>query len=119
MASGDFGVKLKVRSSDEIGVLSGAINHLGEELSKTEKLRRDLIANVSHELRTPLSLIRGYAETIRDITGGEKDKRDRQLGVIIEEAERLGRIVDDILDLSRMQSGSIALDTALLIWVKS
>ncbi|HOC08037.1 MAG TPA: ATP-binding protein [Bacillota bacterium] len=112
MASGDFGVKLKVRSSDEIGVLSGAINHLGEELSKTEKLRRDLIANVSHELRTPLSLIRGYAETIRDITGGEKDKRDRQLGVIIEEAERLGRIVDDILDLSRMQSGSIALDTA-------
>lgn len=112
MASGDFGVRLKVRSSDEIGTLSGAINHLGKELSKTEQLRRDLIANVSHELRTPLSLIRGYAETVRDISGDNRDKRDRHLGIIIEESERLGRIVDDILDLSRMQSGTIVLEMA-------
>jgi signal transduction histidine kinase len=111
MASGDFGVRLKVRSSDEIGSLSRAINHLGSELAKTEQLRRDLIANVSHELRTPLSLIRGYAETIRDVTGDNRDKRDRQLGIIIEESERLGSIVDDILDLSRMQSGGIVLET--------
>lgn len=110
MASGDFGVKLKTGGTDEIGDLSRAVNHLGEELSKTEKLRRDLIANVSHELRTPLSLIRGYAETIRDISGDNKDKRNRQLGVIVEETERLGNIVNDILDLSRMQSGNITLE---------
>ena len=112
MASGDFKVRLKPKSDDEIGRLSGAINHLGEELSKTEQIRRDFIANVSHELRTPLSLIRGYAETVRDVSGDNRDKREEQLGIIIEESERLGLIVDDILDLSRMQSGSISLDTA-------
>jgi signal transduction histidine kinase len=105
-------VRLKPKSDDEIGRLSGAINHLGEELSKTEQIRRDFIANVSHELRTPLSLIRGYAETVRDVSGDNRDKREEQLGIIIEESERLGLIVDDILDLSRMQSGSISLDTA-------
>lgn len=110
MASGDFKVRLKPKSDDEIGRLSGAINHLGEELSKTEQIRRDFIANVSHELRTPLSLIRGYAETVRDVSGDNRDKREEQLEIIIEESERLGLIVDDILDLSRMQSGSISLD---------
>lgn len=112
MARGDFKVRLKAKSADEIGRLSEAINHLGNELSKTEQLRRDFIANVSHELRTPLSLIRGYAETIRDVSGKDKARRDKQLDIIIEESERLGRIVDDILDLSRMQSGSIQLDRA-------
>jgi signal transduction histidine kinase len=112
MASGDFGVRLKPKSADEIGRLSRGINHLGEELSKTEQIRRDFIANVSHELRTPLSLIRGYAETVRDVSGENKEKREKQLEIIIEESQRLGQIVDDILDLSRMQSGNIALDTA-------
>ncbi len=112
MASGDFGVRLKSKSGDEIGRLSEAINHLGQELSKTEQLRRDFIANVSHELRTPLSLIRGYAETIRDVSGENKEKREGQLEIIIEESERLSRIVDDILHLSRMQSGNLVLDIA-------
>ncbi|MCX7842115.1 MAG: HAMP domain-containing histidine kinase [Clostridia bacterium] len=104
IASGNLGVRLKTKSRDEIGMLCMAINHLGEELSKTEQLRRDFIANVSHELRTPLSLIRGYAETIRDVTGQNEEKRAKQLEIIIEESQRLGSIVDDILDLSQMQS---------------
>ncbi len=110
MASGDFDVRLNVTSKDEIGALSNAINHLGSELAKTEQLRKDLIANVSHELRTPLSLIRGYAETIRDITGDNIDKRDRQLGIIIEESNRLSNIVNDILIFSRLQSGNVTLE---------
>lgn len=109
MASGNLSVRLKIKSKDEIGKLSRAINHLGVELSKIEQLRRDFIANVSHELRTPLSLIRGYAETIRDVTGNNEEKRLRQLGVIVEETDRLSRIVDDILDLSQMQSNEICL----------
>lgn len=110
MASGNLSVRLKIKSQDEIGRLSQAINYLGEELSKTEQLRRDFIANVSHELRTPLSLIRGYAETIRDVTGGNKEKREKQLDIIIDESERLSEIVDDILDLSQMQSENINLN---------
>jgi signal transduction histidine kinase len=109
MASGDYSVRIAIRKSDEIGQLAESVNYLGEQLSKVEQLRKDLIANVSHELRTPLSLIRGYAETIRDITGKTPEKREKQLEIIIEETERLGRIVDDILHLSQLQAGYIAL----------
>lgn len=105
MASGDMGVRLRVKSRDEIGKLADTVNHLAVELSKVEELRRDLIANVSHELRTPLSLIRGYAETIRDVSGENREKRVKQLEIIIEESERLRKIVDDILNLSQMQAG--------------
>ncbi|MDF2558018.1 MAG: signal transduction histidine kinase [Bacillales bacterium] len=110
MASGDFSDRITTVSKDEIGRLTDTINYMGEELSKIEQLRKDLIANVSHELRTPLSIIRGYAETIRDVTGEKTEKRERQLGIIIEESERLSRIVEDILSLSQMQSGNTKLN---------
>ena len=110
MASGDFSVRINTKKQDEIGKLAGTINYLGQQLSKIEQLRKDLIANVSHELRTPLSLIRGYAETIRDVSGNSPEKREYQLGIIIEETERLSRIVDDILSLSQLQSGYITLN---------
>jgi signal transduction histidine kinase len=109
MASGNFSVKIKSKNRDEIGRLASTINYMGEELSKIEQLRRDLIANMSHELRTPLSLIRGYAETIRDVTGNVPEKREKQLEIIIEESERLGLIVNDILDLSQIQAGYVNL----------
>lgn len=105
MAEGDFSARLTLKKGDEIGQLAETVNYLGEQLAKIEQLRKDLIANVSHELRTPLSLIRGYAETIRDVTGNVPEKRDKQIGIIIEESERLRRIVDDILNLSQLQAG--------------
>jgi len=110
MASGDFSARISSRKQDEIGKLASTINYLGEQLSKIDQLRKDLIANVSHELRTPLSLRRGYAETIRDVTGDSREKRDKQLEIIIEETERLSGIVDDVLNLSQLQSGYIKLD---------
>ena len=105
MAAGDFSARIKSNKQDEIGKLAETINYLGQQLSKIEQLRKDLVANVSHELRTPLSLIRGYAETIRDVTGNTPEKREKHLGIIIEETERLSRIVDDILNLSQLQAG--------------
>jgi signal transduction histidine kinase len=110
MASGDFSARIQTKKQDEIGQLADTINHMGKQLSKIEQLRKDLIANVSHDLRTPLSLIRGYAETLRDVTGNNPEKREKQLGVIIEETERLSKIVDDILNLSQLQSGNIQLN---------
>lgn len=110
MASGDFSDRIEIKNKDEIGLLAETINFMGAELAKIEQLRKELIANVSHELRTPLSLIRGYAETIRDVTGNKPEKRNKQLGVIIEESERLSWIVDDMLNLSQMQAGYIELD---------
>ena len=109
MASGNLSARISSGRQDEIGKLADTINYMGMELSKTDQLRKDLIANVSHELRTPLSLIKGYAETIRDVSGSNEEKRQKQLGIIIEESDRLGSIVEDILNLSQMQAGYIAL----------
>ncbi|OPX83528.1 MAG: Alkaline phosphatase synthesis sensor protein PhoR [Pelotomaculum sp. PtaB.Bin104] len=105
MAAGDFSARVELQQKDEIGQLAGTINYLGQQLAKIEQLRKDLIANISHELRTPLSIIRGYAETIRDVTGYAPEKRDKQLEIIILETERLSKIVEDILNLSQLQSG--------------
>jgi signal transduction histidine kinase len=109
MAGGNLAARIKLVSRDEIGRLADTINHMGHELSKIDQLRKDLIANVSHELRTPLSLIKGYAETIRDISGSVPEKREKQVNIIIEEADRLSNIVDDILNLSQMQAGYLNL----------
>jgi len=109
MATGDFSARTAITQEDEIGQLARTINHLGEQLAQIDTLRKDLIANVSHELRTPLSLIQGYAETLRDVTGDSPPKRDKQLGIIIEESQRLGLMVNDILNLSQLQSGQMPL----------
>ena len=110
LAAGDYSVKTPVRSRDEIGQLTQALNELGDELGKAEELRRELIANVSHELRAPLTIIRGYAETLRDVTWPNEEKRTAQLNAICDESMRLGALVSDILDYSRLQSGADKLE---------
>ncbi|MDR5658413.1 HAMP domain-containing sensor histidine kinase [Serpentinicella sp. ANB-PHB4] len=109
MKEGNMNVRVDVTTSDEIGTLSKNFNSMTEQLLKVDKLKKDLIANVSHELRTPLGLIQGYAELIRDINGENKEKRDENLNVIIEETNRLSRVVDNILDFSQIQSGYLKL----------
>lgn len=104
MAEGNLSVRVAVSSKDELGVLSSTINHLSYQLQKIEQLRKELIANVSHEFKTPLSLIKGYAETIRDVSYKSEEKRNKQLNIIIEESDRLNSIINDILDLSQIQS---------------
>ncbi|MEA4940431.1 MAG: HAMP domain-containing sensor histidine kinase [Christensenella sp.] len=109
LAAGHYDVSVPVSTRDEIGQLTGALNELGVELGKTEELRRELIANVSHELRAPLTIIRGYAETVRDVTWPNEEKRTEQLNAICEESARLGALVSDILDYSKLQSGAEAM----------
>lgn len=110
MASGDLSVRIPIKRKDEISRLGETINHMGEELSKIEQLRKDLIANVSHELRTPLSLIKGYAETIKDVSGNDPEKRENHLNIIIDETDRLSGMVQEILEFSQMQSGYMHID---------
>lgn len=106
MAAGDYSIKTPVTTKDEIGQLTRTLNELGDELGKAEELRRELIANVSHELRAPLTVIRGYAETVRDVTWPNEEKRTAQLNAICDESVRLGALVSDILDYSKLQSGA-------------
>jgi signal transduction histidine kinase len=77
--------------------------------ARRRSFRRELIANVSHELRAPLTIIRGYAETVRDVTWPNEQKRTEQLNAICEESARLGALVSDILDYSKLQSGAEAM----------
>ncbi|MBR3943268.1 MAG: HAMP domain-containing protein [Clostridia bacterium] len=108
VASGDLQYRVpQIAGESEIAVLIRDFNSMTEELSKEDKLRKDLLANVSHELRTPLTMIKGYAETVRDLTGDNPEKRNVQLGIIVEESDRLTALITDLLDLSKMQSGHV------------
>ncbi|MBR6514667.1 MAG: two-component sensor histidine kinase [Clostridia bacterium] len=87
----------------EVAQLSEALEHASKELKQTADLRRELIANISHDLRTPLTMIGGYAEMMRDLPG-ENNAENTQ--VIIDEAARLSTLVNDLLDISKLQSGT-------------
>ena len=80
-----------------------------KELEKSIALQKDLLANVSHDIRTPLTMIKSYAEMIRDLSRDNPKKRNAHLQVIINEADRLNVLVTDMLELSRMQSGTMDL----------
>lgn len=104
LAKGHYDIKFKEDDYTEIENLSSALNYATSELLITEELRKDLIANVSHDLKTPLTIIKSYGEMIRDISGEDKEKREKHLQVIIDESDKLTRLVNDILDLSKAQS---------------
>ena len=88
----------------ELVDLTNALNDMKEELSKTEELQRDLMANVSHDLKTPLTMIKAYAELILDININDKEKCKSNLNIIIEEVNRLNNLVNDILTLTKVES---------------
>jgi signal transduction histidine kinase len=88
----------------EIDSLAKTLNNSKTELAKTEQLRREFLANVSHDLKTPLTMIKAYSEMARDLNCGKKVKRNQNLNVIIDEADRLNLLVNDILKLSRLQA---------------
>lgn len=94
----------------EIRELENSLNEMSREFNQTEELRRDLMANVSHDLKTPLTMIKAYAEMVRDLTYKNKEKRNENLNVIIDETERLNVLVDDILTLSSMQAEMVELE---------
>ncbi len=84
------------------------------ELKRLETMRADFVANVSHELRTPLTAIRGYAETLLRLPPSDSKDAQQFLSIIHRHSERLGRLIDDLLTLSDLESGKIQLEKALL-----
>lgn len=104
LAEGNYDVVFDSRDYKEIAQLSDSLNHAATELGKTDSLQKELIANVSHDLRTPLTMIKGYAEVMRDIPG---ENTPENVQVIIEETERLSGLVNDMLDISKLKAGTI------------
>ena len=104
LAEGNYNVQFTTTGIKEIDELANTLNYLEQEVSKTDEYRRDLMANVSHDLKTPLTMIKAYAEMIRDITLDNKEKTKENLNVIIDETDRLNILVNDILELSKLQN---------------
>ena len=106
MARGDYRRRVRVRSRDEVGQLAEGFNRMASEMEGLERLRRDLVANVSHELKTPISAIRAHLENLQD---GVEQPDPALLAAMVRQSERLSGLVDQLLDLSRLESGDVPL----------
>ena len=102
LATGDYDVHFAGKGYLEIQELNDTLNYAAKELGKVEGLRKELIANMSHDLRTPLTMISGYSEVMRDIPG---ENTPENVQIIIDETKRLTNLVNDMLDLSKLQAG--------------
>ena len=100
-------------SYSEIVELSDSLNYAENELSKADQVQKELIANVSHDFKTPLTMIKAYASMIKEISGENPEKREKHAQVIIDEADRLSSLVNDMLDLSKIRSGIVSLKPTL------
>ena len=107
---GDYSVDFNGTGYLEIEELSKVLNNAKDEIRKVSDLRKDLIANVSHDLRTPLTMVKAYAEMIRDLSGDNPEKRNEHVQIIIDEADRLSALVNNLLELSKLESGNIELN---------
>ena len=105
LPQGKFNAEVGKFDYAEIKQLCATLTSASKEIAKSDDLRRELMANISHDLRTPLTMIKAYAEMIRDLSGDNPEKRERHLKVIIDETDRLSSLVTDILDLSKLQAG--------------
>jgi len=109
IANGNFEERVDVTSSDELGELAQSFNHMAESLQTHEKVQKDFIANISHDLRSPLTSMQGFLTAMLDGTI-PPEKREHYLKIVLEETERLSRMTQSIVELSRAQSSAILLD---------
>lgn len=95
----------------ELDELSDALDDSAADLARARNYQKELLANVSHDLRTPLTMIKGYAEMVRDISWEDETQRNADTGIIIREADRLTALVNEILEYSRLQESGYQIRT--------
>jgi signal transduction histidine kinase len=108
MGRGDYSRRVTATSRDEVGELARTFNKMAAELAEVDRVRKDLIANVSHELRTPISALQAVLENLID---GIEPPEPQTLETMLKQVERLGRLVTQLLDLSKLESGTVPLDS--------
>jgi len=114
LAGGALGQRVGTNSHDEVGVLASTLNQMADRmdrditaLRRLEQVRKDFVANVSHELRTPLTSIKGYVEALLDGAKDNPEEAERFLQIILKQSDRLNLILDDLLQLSQIESGMV------------
>ncbi|MDR0913982.1 MAG: HAMP domain-containing histidine kinase [Oscillospiraceae bacterium] len=103
----NYNVRFEGKGCREITELADTLNTASTELAKVDNLQKELIANISHDLRTPLTMIIGYGEMMRDLPG---ENTEENISLIVDEASYLSRLVNDLLDISKLQAGTITLN---------
>lgn len=112
IAKGNMGGRItQYTDNDEIGQLCRNINHMADELTDSQKVKNDFISQISHELRTPITAIRGWSETMMADEGLD-ELYHRGVTIINSETNRLSKMVEEMLDMSRMQSGRLTVSTS-------
>lgn len=110
ISEGDLNARVEGHEyDDEIGQLCETINNMASEIKETDRLKNEFISTVSHELRTPLTAIKGWGETILEDPIKDETLTKKGLGVIINESERLTKLVEELLDFSRMENGNLTM----------
>lgn len=108
ISKGNFDKKIRIERVDELGELAASFNAMADALNRQEQGKRAFISSLSHDLRTPLTTIKGYTQAILDGTI-EGEKQTRYLNLVLSESERLIKMINDLLDLSKMESGALVL----------
>jgi len=109
MALGNYNQQLDVRGQDEVGRLAQGFNAMARQVNQSHQTMRDLLANVSHELKTPLTSLQGFSQALEEDAIASPEDRKQAARIINEETQRMRRLVDDLIDLSRLESGEAAL----------
>ncbi len=109
IASGNYKRRVNVSSRDETGQLALSFNAMADSLERLEDMRRTFVANVSHELRSPLTSMRGYIQGVLDKTF-DPEEQEKYLTIALEETERLNKLINELLDLSQIESGQFPLN---------
>lgn len=104
LAKGDYSVEFVNADYKEMAQLSDTLNYVRDEVKKSEDFQREILANTTHDLKTPLTMIKAYASMVMEISGDNPEKRNKHLQVIIDEADRLTGLVNDILSVSKVSS---------------
>jgi signal transduction histidine kinase len=112
IAAGNYARRVSIHGNDEIGMLGSAFNRMAEAVERARKVQRDFLANVSHELKTPLTSLLGFSQALVDGSLMSEAERTRAATIVHEESERVLRMAQELLDLARVEAGSISMHIA-------
>ncbi len=110
IAAGDYDQKLDIKGPEEVGILAESLEVMARQVKASQQAMRDLVANVSHDLKTPLTSIQGFAQALLEGATQDEAARQRAASVIYDEASRMVRMVEELLDLARIESGQMVLE---------
>ncbi|HIQ12018.1 MAG TPA: HAMP domain-containing sensor histidine kinase [Caldilineales bacterium] len=107
IAQGDLDLHLEVSGPAEVKHVARQFNHMAQEVRASRQAQQAFIANVSHDLKTPLTVIQGFSQALVEGVIGDPASAQRAAHVIHQESQRMGRLVDQLLDLARLESGQV------------